>query len=72
MMFNKLQPELKCCGAFNGYQDWGKHVPDSCLCPSDADRCEKIVVHSRLWIMTQAYLTMSPRIWCIRSPVDPS
>ncbi|XP_064198445.1 tetraspanin-8-like [Anguilla rostrata] len=42
MMFNKLQPELKCCGAFNGYQDWGKHVPDSCLCSSDADRCEKI------------------------------
>lgn len=42
MMVNKLQPELKCCGAFNGYQDWGKHVPDSCLCSSNADRCEKM------------------------------
>ncbi|KAJ8269297.1 hypothetical protein COCON_G00119040 [Conger conger] len=38
----KLQPELKCCGVFNGYQDWGRHVPDSCLCSSDMDTCERI------------------------------
>ncbi|KAJ8370492.1 hypothetical protein SKAU_G00105200 [Synaphobranchus kaupii] len=39
---NVLQPELKCCGAFDGYQDWGNHVPDSCLCPSITDKCEKM------------------------------
>ncbi|KAG7456132.1 hypothetical protein MATL_G00248500 [Megalops atlanticus] len=41
----KLQSELNCCGVFNGYQDWGKHLPQSCLCPSyrpNMDKCEKI------------------------------
>ncbi|XP_036373508.1 tetraspanin-8-like [Megalops cyprinoides] len=41
----KLQSELNCCGVFNGYQDWGKHLPQSCLCLSSRpimDKCEKI------------------------------
>lgn len=27
-----LQPKAKCCGLFNGYQDWGNEVPASCNC----------------------------------------
>ncbi|KAJ8370491.1 hypothetical protein SKAU_G00105190 [Synaphobranchus kaupii] len=47
-MFNVLQPELKCCGVFNGYRDWGSHVPDSCLCPSITDKCEKMTGSQRV------------------------
>ncbi|KAJ8398832.1 hypothetical protein AAFF_G00417400 [Aldrovandia affinis] len=40
-----FQTELKCCGLFNGYQDWGSHIPNSCLCPSyyeETDKCERV------------------------------
>ncbi|KAJ8381384.1 hypothetical protein SKAU_G00021620 [Synaphobranchus kaupii] len=40
-----FQTQLKCCGIFNGYQDWGSHIPNSCLCPTqyqETDKCERV------------------------------
>ncbi|XP_036432928.1 tetraspanin-8-like [Colossoma macropomum] len=38
-----IQKQVKCCGLFNGYQDWGNQVPESCDCGSDeADQCQKM------------------------------
>ncbi|KAL7827727.1 hypothetical protein AOLI_G00308790 [Acnodon oligacanthus] len=38
-----IQKQAKCCGLFNGYQDWGEQVPESCDCGSDeADHCQKM------------------------------
>ncbi|KAL6459734.1 hypothetical protein MHYP_G00314930 [Metynnis hypsauchen] len=37
-----IQMQAKCCGLFNGYQDWGNKVPASCDCGSDeTDQCQK-------------------------------
>ncbi|CAL1568827.1 unnamed protein product [Knipowitschia caucasica] len=33
---NELQTELQCCGLFQGYQDWGYNISESCLCVEDA------------------------------------
>uniref|UniRef100_A0A8C9R2V2 Uncharacterized protein n=1 Tax=Scleropages formosus TaxID=113540 RepID=A0A8C9R2V2_SCLFO len=34
---------FNCCGLFNGYKDWGRNIPHSCLCPyyyQQTDKCE--------------------------------
>ncbi|KAJ8269296.1 hypothetical protein COCON_G00119030 [Conger conger] len=40
-----LQTQLKCCGLFNGYQDWRSSIPDSCRCSRwdlESDKCERV------------------------------
>ncbi|XP_035280839.1 tetraspanin-8-like [Anguilla anguilla] len=40
-----IQTQLKCCGIFDGYVEWGSHIPNSCLCPTqhlEADKCERV------------------------------
>ncbi|KAL7883000.1 hypothetical protein SRHO_G00006580 [Serrasalmus rhombeus] len=38
-----IQKQAKCCGLFNGYQDWGDRVPDSCDCGSDkTHQCQEM------------------------------
>ncbi|KAL2095786.1 hypothetical protein ACEWY4_007934 [Coilia grayii] len=35
---NRFQENMQCCGVFNGYKDWERHVPLSCDCPSEDNR----------------------------------
>nr|XP_029135216.1 tetraspanin-8-like isoform X2 [Labrus bergylta] len=33
---NALQTQYQCCGLGQGYLDWGKHIPNSCLCTEES------------------------------------
>ncbi|XP_018620922.1 tetraspanin-8-like isoform X2 [Scleropages formosus] len=42
-LVDQLQVKFNCCGLFNGYKDWGRNIPHSCLCPyyyQQTDKCE--------------------------------
>ncbi|KAK1790280.1 hypothetical protein P4O66_014192 [Electrophorus voltai] len=44
-MLVMFQKTFQCCGFFNGYQDWGEEVPDSCDCVSTyvhPDECQQM------------------------------
>ncbi|XP_066526061.1 tetraspanin-8-like [Hoplias malabaricus] len=44
-----VQEQIKCCGLFKGYQDWGSNVPDSCNCQStEVDECQEITTYGYL------------------------
>lgn len=43
-MTNALQSQMHCCGLFS-YTDWGKNIPDSCLCSQEdeeEDKCQTV------------------------------
>ncbi|KAG7454411.1 hypothetical protein MATL_G00259480 [Megalops atlanticus] len=31
----RMHEQMRCCGLLKGYEDWGQHIPDSCLCPDE-------------------------------------
>ncbi|XP_020499690.2 tetraspanin-8 isoform X1 [Labrus bergylta] len=40
---NALQTQYQCCGLGQGYLDWGKHIPNSCLCTEESTSpCELV------------------------------
>ncbi|XP_076861599.1 tetraspanin-8-like [Brachyhypopomus gauderio] len=44
-----VQDGYKCCGLFNGYQDWGRNIPDSCNCGIDDLECVQSNPEARIF-----------------------
>ncbi|CAL8318547.1 unnamed protein product [Lota lota] len=45
----ELQEHLMCCGVEKGYQDWGDHIHQSCVCAEDVTECIPAPTNSSLY-----------------------